>query len=65
MGSRSSCAAVDEAWKVKQETVEESVVPTMVERLQPQLWLVSTAHRMATPLMLNRRAGALAAARGR
>ena len=45
---------------MKPETVEEAVVPTMVEREQPQLWLVSTAHRMATPLMLGRRAAALA-----
>lgn len=54
-----SVAAVDEAWKVKPETLDESVVPTMVERAQPQLWLVSTAHRLATSLMLRRRRAAL------
>jgi hypothetical protein len=54
-----SVAAVDEAWKVKPEIVDEGVVPTMVEREQPQLWLVSTAHREATALMLSRRKVAL------
>ena len=50
-----SVAAVDEAWKVRPETLDESVVPTMVARVQPQLWLVSTAHRLATQLMVKRR----------
>jgi hypothetical protein len=54
-----SVAAVDEAWKVPPEAVDEGVVPTMVEREQPQLWLVSTAHREATALMLSRRKVAL------
>jgi hypothetical protein len=55
-----SVAAVDEAWKVRAATVEDGLTPTMVERLQPQLWLVSTAHRLATELMLDRRRVALA-----
>jgi hypothetical protein len=54
-----SVGAVDEAWKVKPEIVDEGLVPTMVEREQPQLWLVSTAHREATALMLSRRQVAL------
>jgi hypothetical protein len=54
-----SVAAVDEAWKVKPEIVDEGLAPTMVEREQPQLWLVSTAHREATALMLSRRQVAL------
>lgn len=54
-----SMAAVDEAWKVKPEVVDEGVAPTMVERAQPQQLLVSTAHRQATPLMLVRRQAAL------
>jgi hypothetical protein len=54
-----SVAAVDEAWKVKPEIVDEGLAPTMVERVQPQLWLVSTAHREATALMLTRRQVAL------
>ena len=41
-----SMAAVDEAWKVRSHTIEEGVTPTMVERAQPQLLLVSTAHRL-------------------
>jgi hypothetical protein len=54
-----SVAFVDEAWKVKTSSVDEGLVPTMAERVQPQLWLVSTAHRLATTLMLRRREVAL------
>jgi hypothetical protein len=55
-----SMAAADEAWKVRASSIEEGLTPTMVEREQPQLLLVSTAHRLATTLMLSRRAAALA-----
>jgi hypothetical protein len=54
-----SAAFVDEAWKVKSSSIDEGLVPTMAERTQPQLWLVSTAHRLATTLMLRRRQLAL------
>jgi hypothetical protein len=54
-----SVGAVDEAWKVRPEIVDEGLAPTMVEREQPQLWLISTAHREATALMLARRKAAL------
>jgi hypothetical protein len=54
-GHSVSVVAVDEAWKVKPATVAESMTPTMVERVQPQLWLISTAHRQATSLMRSRR----------
>jgi hypothetical protein len=54
-------AAVDEGWKVRSSSVDEGLEPTMTERLQPQLLLVSTAHRLSTALMLERRAGALTA----
>ena len=55
-----SLGAVDEGWKVRASSVDEGLTPTMVEREQPQLLLVSTAHRMATSLMLGRRQVALA-----
>ena len=55
-----SVAAVDEAWKVKASSVDEGLTPTMAEREQPQLYLISTAHRQATKLMLERRQVALA-----
>jgi len=55
-----SMAAADEAWKVRESSIEEGLTPTMVERSQPQLLLVSTAHRLATSLMIGRRAAALA-----
>jgi hypothetical protein len=59
-GHSVSLAAVDEAWKVTAATVDESLVPTMVERAQPQLLLISTAHRRSEALMLQRRKAALA-----
>jgi hypothetical protein len=54
-----SCGAADEAWKVRSSSIEEGLTPTMAERAQPQLLLVSTAHRLATGLMLSRRHAAL------
>jgi len=59
-GWSASLAAVDEAWDVKLSAVEEGIEPTMAEREQPQLLLVSTAHRATTSLMLSRRRLALA-----
>lgn len=53
--------AVDEAWKVPAAAVDEGLTPTMAERIDTQLLLVSTAHRAATALMLRRRLAALAA----
>jgi len=58
-GYSSSLAAVDEAWKVDTEIVEDGIEPTMVERASSQLGLVSTAHRQATALMPDRRLAAL------
>src|SRR5262245_29011328 len=54
-----SVAAVAAAWNVRATQLEEGVVPTMVERNQRQLLLVSTAHRLSTSLMLERRRVAL------
>jgi hypothetical protein len=54
-----SQAVVDEAWNVETNYIEEGVAPTMVERVSPQLLLVSTAHRLASSLMLTRRRVAL------
>jgi hypothetical protein len=58
-GYTASLACADEAWKVKASSIEEGLTPTMTEREQAQLVLVSTAHRMATSLMLGRRQLAL------
>jgi hypothetical protein len=54
-----SLGAADEAWKVRTASIEEGLTPTMAERNQAQLLLISTAHRMATSLMLGRRQAAL------
>jgi hypothetical protein len=58
-GNACHVASVDEAWKVPAAVVEDGILPTMVERDQSQLLLVSTAHRRATALMVGRRATAL------
>lgn len=59
-GLSASLALVDEAWAIPATTIEEGLVPTMVELTASQLLLVSTAHRKATALMLNRRMAACA-----
>jgi len=59
-GYSASLGAVDEAWKVIPEVVEDGLEPTMAERASAQLGLLSTAHRMATALVPARREAALA-----
>jgi hypothetical protein len=58
-GWSTSLAAADEAWAVSPGVIEEGLEPTMVERQQAQLLLVSTAHRLATTLMPARRSVAI------
>ena len=60
-GYSSDAALVDEAWRVTPEIVEDGLEPTLVEKPNGQLVLFSTAHRLATPLVLLRRAAMLAA----
>lgn len=50
---------IDEAWKAKPEVVDDDLEPSLLERVSPQLGLVSTAHRRATSLMRGRLLGAL------
>jgi hypothetical protein len=50
---------VDEAWSIPATAVDDGLEPTLVEGVQPWLMLVSTAHRMSTTLMLDRRLAAL------
>jgi hypothetical protein len=54
-GASATLGMVDEAWAVRMEQVSEGMWPTLVERQQPQLWLLSTAHRMATELFRKHR----------
>ncbi|WP_235739042.1 HNH endonuclease [Nocardioides alcanivorans] len=51
---------VDEAWKCLPEIVDDDLEPSLMERVSPQLLLISTAHRRASSLMRGRIAGALA-----
>lgn len=59
VGYSVSMVFVDEAWKVKREVVDDSLAPTMAEREQPQLWLVSTAGDSTSDLMTAYRQRAL------
>lgn len=58
-GFSASAALVDEAWAIDPGPISEGIEPTMAEREQPQLLIVSTAHAKATLLMPERRAEAL------
>jgi phage terminase large subunit-like protein len=58
-GKGASVGAVDEGWKVKPSTVDDGLEATAAERSNPQLYLISTAHRKATALMPTRRNDAL------
>jgi hypothetical protein len=58
-GYSADLALVDESWRVSPDVVEDGLEPTLAERPNGQLVLFSTAHRMATPLVLLRRAAML------
>jgi hypothetical protein len=51
VGSSASMAIADEAQGVKLSTITENLSPTLVERQQAQLLLVSTSHSQCTDLM--------------
>lgn len=51
VGYSVSLAFIDEAWKVKRDVVDDAIAPTMAERIQPQLYLVSTAGDSTSDLM--------------
>jgi hypothetical protein len=51
VGLSVSLGLVDEAWNVDRDCVESALVPTMLEREAPQLWIVSTQGDSASDLM--------------
>ena len=53
-------AVVDEAWGVDSGVVDDRLIPTLITRQSPQLYLVSTAHPDATPMVPNMRKTLLA-----
>lgn len=59
VGYSVSVVFVDEAWKVKREVVDDALAPTMSERINPQLWLVSTAGDSTSDLMTTYRTRAI------
>ena len=50
-GYASSVAMIDEGWAIDPLVISEGIEPTMAEREQPLLLLISTAHSRATKLM--------------
>ena len=56
-----SCSMVfaDEAWAISRSVIDTAVMPTMSEREQPQLWLVSTAGDSSSDLMIQYRSAAI------
>ena len=56
-----SCSMVfaDEAWAISRSVIDNAVMPTMSEREQPQLWLVSTAGDSSSDLMIQYRSAAI------
>lgn len=59
VGYSAGMVFADEAWKIERRVIEDSLAPTMAERNQPQLWLVSTAGDSSSELMLSARARAI------
>ena len=59
VGSSVSLAFVDEAWRVSRDVVDGSIAPTMLERVSPQLVLVSTAGDGGSTLLLEDRDAAI------
>jgi hypothetical protein len=59
-GLDTNMGVIDEAWAAKPEVVDDDLEPSLLERVSPQLILISTAHRRATSLMRNRISSALA-----
>lgn len=50
-GWTASLAMLDEAWSADPAVITSALGPTMAERAQPQLWLMSTANLNCTDLM--------------
>ena len=59
VGYSAGMVFADEAWKIDRHVIDDSLAPTMAERNQPQLWLVSTSGDAGSELMLTARARAI------
>jgi len=60
VGHSSGLIVVDEAWSVERAVVEGSLVPSQLERFDPQLWLISTAGDGTSDLFAEHRSLAIA-----
>lgn len=59
VGYSISMAFIDEAWRVQRKVVDDAINPTLAERQQGQVWLVSTAGDSTSDLMMAYRQRAL------
>lgn len=59
VGHSCSLIVVDEAWNVERDVVEAALAPSQLERVDPQLWLVSTAGDGTSDLFAEHRALAI------
>jgi hypothetical protein len=58
-GETASLAFLDEAWDLAPAVLDQAVMPTLVERAQPQVWLLSASNPKATALVPEQRAKAI------
>jgi hypothetical protein len=59
VGHSCSLVIVDEAWNVDREIVEAALAPSQLERIDPQIWLISTAGDGTSDLFSEHRALAI------
>jgi len=59
VGYSVSLAVVDEAWSIAAPVVNSAIRPTMAARVEPQLWLISTAGDSGSDLLRSYREAAL------
>jgi len=59
VGYSVSMVFADEAWKIKRTVIDDALAPTMAERLNAQLYLVSTAGDSTSDLMMSYRSAAI------
>ena len=58
-GETGSLVVIDEGWSVDMDAIESALIPTMLERTNPQLFIFSTAHETPSTLIPTYRRRAL------
>ena len=60
VGHSCSLVLADEAWNIERDVIEAALAPSQLERVDPQLWLISTAGDGTSDLFAEHRALAVA-----